>query len=49
VKLIRLMCDAGNIYKDAAATQRVATIKAGADDALFKGVNLVNGVIICQA
>ncbi|KAH3976779.1 hypothetical protein HBI56_016160 [Parastagonospora nodorum] len=37
-----------NIFKDAAATQRVATIKAGADDARFTAVNLVNGVIVCQ-
>ncbi|KAH4040878.1 hypothetical protein HBH70_021440 [Parastagonospora nodorum] len=38
-----------NIYQDAAATQHVATIKAGADEAFFKGLNLANGVIICQA
>lgn len=47
--LIGLICAAGNIFKDAAAMQRVATIKAGAADAQFTAVNLVNGVIVCTA
>lgn len=38
-------CD---IFKDAGATQKVATIRSGANDANFTRVNLQNGVIVCK-
>ncbi|KAF2024596.1 hypothetical protein EK21DRAFT_13084, partial [Setomelanomma holmii] len=37
-----------NIFRDANAQQRVATITAGADDARFGATSLQNGVIVCQ-
>jgi hypothetical protein len=43
-----LTSGAGTIFKDANAQQKVATIKAGGDDAEFGPVALVNGVIVCQ-
>ncbi|PSN68216.1 hypothetical protein BS50DRAFT_523339 [Corynespora cassiicola Philippines] len=36
------------IYRDAAATQRVATFRSGGADATFTRTNLNNGVIVCQ-
>ncbi|KAH8716917.1 hypothetical protein GQ44DRAFT_624676, partial [Phaeosphaeriaceae sp. PMI808] len=37
-----------NIFKDANAQQKVATIKSGAADARFTAVSLANGVIVCK-
>ncbi|KAF2443380.1 hypothetical protein P171DRAFT_361766, partial [Karstenula rhodostoma CBS 690.94] len=37
-----------NIFKDANASQKVATIKSGGNDAKFSRVKLQNGVIVCK-
>ncbi|KAH7348168.1 hypothetical protein BKA66DRAFT_576185 [Pyrenochaeta sp. MPI-SDFR-AT-0127] len=37
-----------NIFRDAAAKQRVATIRSGGNDVNFGNTNLDNGVIVCQ-